>query len=86
MVRILRWGVPEVDTSFRVVYFDFIRDSEPEPCVMRGVNRRAFGRSFFLETLWDYEKKQHLGFSFCIYPAAGAATTHFLVLDGVTLV
>lgn len=36
---------------------------------MKGVNRRAFGRSFFLETLWNYEKMQNLGFSFCIYPA-----------------
>ncbi|MGO9569849.1 MAG: PTS system mannose/fructose/sorbose family transporter subunit IID [Desulfomonilaceae bacterium] len=36
---------------------------------MKGVNRRIFGRSFFLETLWNYEKMQNLGFSFCIYPA-----------------
>jgi len=37
--------------------------------MMKGVNRRAFRRSFFLETLWNYEKMQNLGFSFCIYPA-----------------
>ena len=36
---------------------------------MKGVNRRACVRSFFLETLWNYEKMQNLGFSFCIYPA-----------------
>jgi mannose PTS system EIID component len=36
---------------------------------MKGVNCRAFVRSFCLETLWNYEKMQNLGFSFCIYPA-----------------
>jgi PTS system mannose-specific IID component len=46
-----------------------MQDSGPEPRVMKGVNRRAFVRSFFLETLWNYEKMQNLGFSFCIYPA-----------------
>jgi len=25
-------------------------------------------RSFFLETLWNFEKMQNVGFSFCIYP------------------
>jgi PTS system mannose-specific IID component len=46
-----------------------MQDSGPEPRVMKGVNRRAFVRSFFLETLWNYEKMQNMGFSFCIYPA-----------------
>jgi len=35
---------------------------------MRGVNRRVFWRSFFLETLWNYEKMQNVGFVFCLYP------------------
>ena len=30
---------------------------------------RVFWRSFFLETLWNYEKMQNVGFLFCIYPA-----------------
>jgi PTS system mannose-specific IID component len=46
-----------------------MQDFGPEPRVMKGVNRRVFVRSFFLETLWNYEKMQNLGFSFCIYPA-----------------
>lgn len=35
---------------------------------MRGVNRRVFWRSFFIETLWNYEKMQNVGFVFCLYP------------------
>lgn len=30
---------------------------------------RILWRSFFLETLWNFEKMQNVGFSFCIYPA-----------------
>jgi len=41
----------------------------PESAIMKGVNRRIFGRSFFLETLWNYENMQSVGFLFCIYPA-----------------
>lgn len=41
----------------------------PESSIMKGINRRIFGRSFFLETLWNYEKMQNIGFLFCIYPA-----------------
>lgn len=41
----------------------------PELSLMKGVNRRILGRSFFLETLWNYEKMQNIGFLFCIYPA-----------------
>jgi mannose/fructose/N-acetylgalactosamine-specific phosphotransferase system component IID len=37
--------------------------------VMRGINSRVFCRSFFLETLWNYEKLQNVGFVYCIYPA-----------------
>jgi mannose/fructose/N-acetylgalactosamine-specific phosphotransferase system component IID len=37
--------------------------------MMRGVNRQVFWRSFFLETLWNYENMQNVGFVFCIYPA-----------------
>ena len=45
----------------------FEADSEsPE---MNGVKVRVFWRSFFLETLWNFEKMQNVGFSFCIYPA-----------------
>ncbi|MEI7450111.1 MAG: PTS system mannose/fructose/sorbose family transporter subunit IID [Desulfomonile sp.] len=36
---------------------------------MKGVNHRVFLRSFFLETLWNYEKMQNVGFVFCMYPA-----------------
>jgi mannose/fructose/N-acetylgalactosamine-specific phosphotransferase system component IID len=35
---------------------------------IKGVNRRVFWRSFFLETLWNYEKMQNVGFVFCLYP------------------
>ncbi len=77
MVIILRWGVPEVDTSFMVVYFDFMQDSGPDPCAMKGANCRVFGRSFFLETLWNYEKMQNLGLSFCVYPAGSRGGNSF---------
>jgi len=30
-----------------------MQDSGPEPSVVKGLNRRAFRRSFFLETLWN---------------------------------
>jgi len=36
---------------------------------MRGVNRRVLLRSFFLEVLWNYSKRQNVGFVFCIFPA-----------------
>lgn len=36
---------------------------------MKGVNLRALARSFFIETLWNYEKMQSAGFVFCLYPA-----------------
>lgn len=36
---------------------------------MLGLSRSIFLRSFFLETLWNYEKMQNVGFLFCIYPA-----------------
>lgn len=36
---------------------------------MKGVGRRVALRSFFLETLWNYDKMQNVGFVFCIYPA-----------------
>lgn len=35
---------------------------------MKGVNFRVFVRSFFMETLWNYEKMQSAGFVFCLYP------------------
>jgi len=34
-----------------------------------GVGYRVFLRSFFLETLWNYQKMQNVGFVFCLYPA-----------------
>jgi PTS system mannose-specific IID component len=40
-----------------------------DPTVMKGVGRRVFRRSFFLETLWNYDKMQNLGFVLCIFPA-----------------
>ena len=36
---------------------------------LRGLSGRVLWRSFFLETLWNYEKMQNVGFVFCIYPA-----------------
>jgi mannose/fructose/N-acetylgalactosamine-specific phosphotransferase system component IID len=36
---------------------------------MKGVNGRVFRRSFFLETLWNYEKMQNVGFVHCFFPA-----------------
>ncbi len=41
----------------------------PSPSEMKGLNRRVLPRSFFLETLWNYEKMQSVGFLFCLYPA-----------------
>ncbi|MGB9617138.1 MAG: PTS system mannose/fructose/sorbose family transporter subunit IID [Desulfomonilaceae bacterium] len=35
----------------------------------RGVWYRVFLRSFFLETLWNYQKMQNVGFVFAMYPA-----------------
>ncbi|MFH1117232.1 MAG: PTS system mannose/fructose/sorbose family transporter subunit IID [Pseudomonadota bacterium] len=35
---------------------------------MKGLNRQVFMRSFFLETLWNYENMQSIGFLFCLYP------------------
>jgi mannose/fructose/N-acetylgalactosamine-specific phosphotransferase system component IID len=40
-----------------------------DPNVMKGLNRGMLPRSFFLETLWNYEKMQNVGFVFCIFPA-----------------
>jgi mannose/fructose/N-acetylgalactosamine-specific phosphotransferase system component IID len=40
-----------------------------EPLRMNDVNRQVFGRSFFLETLWNDEKMQSAGFLFCLFPA-----------------
>jgi PTS system mannose-specific IID component len=36
---------------------------------VRSVWYRVFLRSFFLETLWNYQKMQNVGFVFAIYPA-----------------
>jgi len=36
---------------------------------MRKVSVKVLWRSFFLETLWNFEKMQNVGFSFCIHPA-----------------
>lgn len=36
---------------------------------VKGLSRQVFLRSFFLETLWNYEKMQNVGFVFCLYPA-----------------
>ncbi|MBM4326694.1 MAG: PTS system mannose/fructose/sorbose family transporter subunit IID [Deltaproteobacteria bacterium] len=46
-----------------------MRQDNPEPGLMKGVGRRVFVRSFFLETLWNYDKMQDVGFAFCMYPA-----------------
>ncbi|MEW6351541.1 MAG: PTS system mannose/fructose/sorbose family transporter subunit IID [Thermodesulfobacteriota bacterium] len=35
---------------------------------MKGIERRVACRSFFLETLWNYEKFQNVGFVYCIHP------------------
>ncbi len=35
---------------------------------MSKIGVRILWRSFFLETLWNFEKMQNVGFSFCIYP------------------
>lgn len=35
---------------------------------MKGLNSRVFLRSFLLEALWNFEKKQNVGFLFCIKP------------------
>jgi hypothetical protein len=55
-------GVPEVDTSWPVVYSGSRQDSGPEPSGMKGVNRRAFGR-FFSENYVELqieEEPRHL--------------------------
>lgn len=36
---------------------------------MKGVNLMVFVRSFLLETLWNHQKMQNVGFVFCLYPA-----------------
>ncbi len=36
---------------------------------MKGVNIQVFLRGFFLESLWNYEKMQNIGFVICIFPA-----------------
>lgn len=36
---------------------------------MNGVSRRVVWRSLFLETLWNYDKKQNVGFVFALMPA-----------------
>jgi mannose/fructose/N-acetylgalactosamine-specific phosphotransferase system component IID len=46
-----------------------MRDKVSDSISMRGVNRRVFERSFLLEVLWNYEKKQNIGFVFCFLPA-----------------
>ncbi|MFZ5865558.1 MAG: PTS system mannose/fructose/sorbose family transporter subunit IID [Thermodesulfobacteriota bacterium] len=46
-----------------------MREDNPDLGQMKGVGRRVFVRSFFLETLWNYDKMQDMGFVFCIYPA-----------------
>jgi mannose/fructose/N-acetylgalactosamine-specific phosphotransferase system component IID len=43
--------------------------ADPELPRMDNVKGRILWRSFFLETLWNFEKMQNVGFSFCIYPA-----------------
>jgi mannose/fructose/N-acetylgalactosamine-specific phosphotransferase system component IID len=35
---------------------------------VKGVGFGVLWRSFFLETLWNYQKLQNVGFAFCIYP------------------
>ncbi len=35
---------------------------------MQGVNYRVFFRSFFLESVWNYERMQNIGFVFCVMP------------------
>lgn len=44
-------------------------EAESESPAMNSVKVRVLWRSFFLETLWNFEKMQNVGFSFCIYPA-----------------
>jgi mannose/fructose/N-acetylgalactosamine-specific phosphotransferase system component IID len=46
-----------------------VPDEHSDSSIMKGVNARVFLRSFFFETLWNYEKMQNIGFVFCIYPA-----------------
>jgi mannose/fructose/N-acetylgalactosamine-specific phosphotransferase system component IID len=46
-----------------------MHDKVLDSTVMKGVGRRVFRRSFFLETLWNYAKLQNVGFVLCIYPA-----------------
>jgi mannose/fructose/N-acetylgalactosamine-specific phosphotransferase system component IID len=41
----------------------------PESPEMANISRSVLWRSFFLETLWNFEKMQNLGFLFCIFPA-----------------
>lgn len=35
---------------------------------MKGVSHRVILRAFFLETLWNYDRLQNVGFVFCMYP------------------
>jgi PTS system mannose-specific IID component len=46
-----------------------MRQNSVGPFEIKGVSRQVFFRSFFLETIWNNEKLQNIGFSFCIYPA-----------------
>jgi mannose/fructose/N-acetylgalactosamine-specific phosphotransferase system component IID len=39
-----------------------------DPLEIERSNSRIFRRSFFLETVWNYERMQNIGFVFCIYP------------------
>ncbi len=43
--------------------------ADQESPSMSKISVRVLWRSFFLETLWNFEKMQNVGFSFCIYPA-----------------
>ncbi len=45
-----------------------MQGEDPSPSKMKGLNRQVLTRSFFLETLWNYENMQSVGFLFCLYP------------------
>ncbi len=40
-----------------------------DPADMEGVSRKVFWRSFLLESIWNYEKLQNIGFLYSLYPA-----------------
>lgn len=50
-------------------YLISMASEDPTTPSLRGVGYRVFLRSFFLETLWNYQKMQNVGFVFCLYPA-----------------